>query len=426
MQRTLARISLPAAACGFLSLVGCKEPLELPPGTPDGPADDDVWDVRYVPTFSVTTEEADWYGALTALLPADECDDRAYLAVDVAYENPRTGETEQYTDVGMRFRGHSALTDGQRWGFKLNFDEFNPEQDFHGLSNLNLLGTEGDYSLLRERLAQDVMRAAGIPAPRVGHVQLVVNGEYQGVFPFPEEQDDQAYLTAHFEDDSGSLYKVGGYCGGRADFEDRGDDIDRYNTRYEPKAGTEEEQIWEDIYPLLQCAGEDDAGLMTCLPTHVDVDEWLTEMAVDMVLPDVDGMAGAGQNFMLYKDPGRGTFVVYPWDKDQAFSTSAAVSSSIWDLHPDWADPPTLTLRMRELWDADFCAEVERVAALADPGELAGQIQQIVAYLEEPMSRDPWYASTGRNWSADVGALESGLEAHILAAAAEARACTPP
>ncbi len=410
----------------LLGLAACKEPLEVPSGTPSGPANDDVWDDRYVPTYTITTAESDWKSALSALLPADECDDRAYLPVTVEYENPRNGETETYTQVGMRYRGHSALSDGQRWGFKLSFNEFLADQDFHDLHNVSFMGTEGDFSLLRERVAQGVMRAAGVPAPRVGHVQVVINGEYQGVFPFPEEADDDPYLDAHFSDDSGGLYKVDGYCGGSADFTDRGDDIDRYNTRYEPKADTPEDQIWTDVYPLVQCAEKADAALVECLPTHVDVDEWLTEIAVDMVLPDVDGLAGAGQNFMMYKDPGKGTFVVYPWDKDQSFSTSAAVSSSIWDLHPSWSEPTALTVRMRELWSDDFCAEVTRVAKLADPADLDAEIVQIVAYLEEPMSRDPWYAAEGRSWSADVGVLRADLEDQIATAAAEAGKCSPP
>jgi spore coat protein CotH len=410
----------------LISLLACKEPLDLPVGTPSGPASDDVWDDRYVPVYSVTMAASDWESALLAEVPAEDCDDRAYLPVDVEYENPRTGEVESYFQVGMRFRGHSSLSEGQRWGFKLSFDEFLGEQDFHDFHNANFMGTEGDFSLLRERLAQKVMRDAGVPAPRVGHVQLVVNGQYQGVFPFPEEPDDDPYLDAHFDDDGGGLYKVSGYCGGNADFEDHGDDIDRYNARYEAKAGTEEEDFWEELYPLLQCASGSDEELLACLPGHADVQEWLTEMAVDMVLPDVDGLAGAGQNFMLYRDPGRGTFVVYPWDKDQAFSTAAAVSTSIWNLHPSWSEPTAFAQRVRRLWSEDFCAEVLRVAELADPAELEAEVDQVVAYLEEPMSRDPWYLAQGRSWGGDVGALREDLHGQIDAAVAEAKACSPP
>ena len=418
------RIGLaPLWASVLLAAWGCDT---LPgAGSPTGPADDDVWDDRYVPVVRLTVDGADWAAQLKALIPAEECEDRAYLAAALTYENPRTGESEDYANVGLRYRGHSALSEGQRWGFKVSFNEFDTAQNFHELHNINLMGTEGDYSLLRERLAQWVMRGAGVPAPRVGHVQLYINDEYQGVFPFPEEADDDPFLDAHFADDSGGFYKIEGYCGGTADFEDEGDDPDRYDAKYAPKADTTLEQLAADIIPLVKCANEDDAGLVDCLPAHANVEEWLTEMAVDMVLPDVDGFAGAGQNFLLYDDPATGTFVAIPWDKDQAFSTTAAESESIWDLHPAWASSPELTQRVRVLWKDDYCAEVLRVAEIASPSAVREELARVQGYLTEPVSREPWYAETGTSWSGGVGAVSSVLDARHDAVVAEATACDP-
>lgn len=408
----------------MLLAAGACDP-EPAPGSPTGLADDDVWDDRYVPVVRLTVGGADWADQLKALIPQDDCDQRAYLEAALTYENPRTGESERYERVGLRYRGHSALTEGQRWGFKISFNEFDSLQVFHELHNINLMGTEGDYSLMRERLAQWVMRGAGVPAPRVGHVQLYVNEVYQGVFPFPEEADDDPFLDAHFDDDRGGFYKIEGYCGGTADFEDEGDDPERYDAKYAPRADTTLEQLAADIIPLVRCANQDDAGLLGCLPAHADVDEWLTEIAVDMVLPDVDGFAGAGQNFLFYDDPRSGTFVVIPWDKDQSFSTSDAESESIWDLHPDWGSPPPLTERVRVLWKDDYCAEVLRVAELAAPSVLRAELARVEVYLTEPMSRDPWYAETGTSWTGGVGAVLSGLDARHEAVLAEATACSP-
>lgn len=416
--RPLSRLAL---AVGLL--VGCDSTDSG--GSPDGPADDPLWDDRYVPAYRLTFADADWAAQMEALIPTDACADREYIEATLEYDNPMTQTTETVEHVGVRYRGHSALTDGQRWGFKLSFDEFSPGAAFHDVDNLNLLGTEGDFSLMRERIAQQVMREAGVPAPLVGHAQLTINGEYQGVFPVAEEPDDDAYLDHHFDDDSGGLYKVEGYCGGTADFDDHGDEADDYNERYEPRADTTDEMVLADIYPLIQCAQGNDTQLVSCLPGLIDLDEWITEMAVDMVLPDVDGLAGAGQNFMLYDDPATGTFVVYPWDKDQAFSISAAASTSIWDLHPSWATPPDLTVRIRRLWADEFCAEVLRVAELARPSALREESARIRGYLEEPISRDPWFAANGQSWSGAVGALESDFESHHDDVVAEATACSP-
>lgn len=390
------------------------------------PIGDPVWDPTVVPVYRITFAETDWEGALAALIPDDSCDDRPYLVAEVDYENPRSGETEHADRVGVRYRGHSALSEGQRFGFKLSFNEAVDEGEFHGLHNVNLMGTEGDFSLMRERLAQQVGREAGVPAPRVSHARLYVNDTYLGVFPFPEEPDDDPYLDNHFEDTTGGLYKVDGYCGGAGDFVRYGDDPSRYVERFEPKADTTVEQLEADLFPLFDCAAEPDDELRRCLPELIDVDEWITEIAVDVVLPDVDGLAGAGQNFLLYDDPADGRLVVYPWDKDQAFSTDNAVSRSIWSIHPAWAEPNALASRIRTVWAEEFCAEVLRVAALADPGTLEARAETLRELLREPMADDPWYAAEGRTWDWDVDSLVRDLSEHHDDAVAEATACSPP
>ena len=396
-------------------------------GSPDtGPATDAVWDGAYVPVYRITFPTDDWPAELDALRPTEECADRAYLEAAVTYENPQSGETEAYPRVGVRYRGHSALSAGQRFGFKLSFNEYDSAEEFHDLHNVNLMGTEGDFSLMRERLAQDIERELGVPAPRVNHVQLFINDVYQGVFPFPEEQDDDPYLDHHFADQTGGLYKVDGYCGGVADFEVHGSDPSKYVDRYEPKADTTTAQLEADLFPLFACAEGSDSALATCLPTLVDVPEWLTEIAIDMVLPDVDGLAGVGQNFMIYRDPTSTLLVVYPWDKDQSFSLSNAESRSIWGLHPAWGAPPELTTRLRTVWKDDYCAAVLRVAALVTPGAMASRAEVLRALLQGPMADDPWYPANDRTWKYDVDALIDDFSDHHDEVVAEAIACTPP
>lgn len=391
-----------------------------------GPATDAVWDGDFVPVYRISFPTEDWAAQLAALIPTDECADRGYLEAAVTYENPESGETETYPRVGVRYRGHSALREGQRFGFKFSFNEYDSAEEFHDLHNVNLMGTEGDFSLMRERLAQDIEREFGVPAPRVNHVQLYVNEVYQGVFPFPEEQDDDPYLDHHFADQTGGLYKVDGYCGGVADFESHGDDPSKYVDRYEPKADTTTAQLQADLFPLFACAAGSDSALASCLPTLVDVPEWLTEIAIDTVLPDVDGLAGVGQNFMMYRDPTTGLLVVYPWDKDQSFSIANAVSRSIWDLHPAWGAPPELTTRLRTVWKDDYCAAVLRVAAVATPTEMASRAEALRTLLAAPMATDPWYAANDHTWKYDVDALVDDFAEHHDEVVAEATACTPP
>lgn len=403
-----------------LSLLACKDPAATQGKAVEVGADDPVWDPQSLPIYKLTLP-SDWEAQLTAAIPTDECADRASILGQLDYANPQSGKSEHYTDVGVRYRGHSALSEGQRFGFKLLFDAPDPDARFHDEKHINLLGTEGDFSLLHERLALGLMDSMGVPAGKVIHSRVYVNDAFLGIFPVSQEPDDQAFVDDHFEKEGGHLYKVAGYCGGSGDFEYKSADAGDYDEKYVAKAGTLPEDATSDLIPLLQCAAGNDAALQTCLPTHIDVEEWLTEMAVDAVLPDIDGLAGAGQNFMLYHDPVTSTFVVYPYDKDQSFYTSSLESDSIFDFHPPWAEPSTLSLRMRELWKADYCARVdETVDAYA---KIPAKVDDLIEFLRPYMATDPYIDP--HSWEAQAADIKAIVPSHGAEVRDQAEACAP-
>ncbi len=376
---------------------------------PKATATDPLWDPDALPVFRLRFDTADWEDRLEAAYDPFACEERGYERATVGFDNLETGETEEYADVGVRYRGHNVYEESEmeRRGFKLSFDEFVSGREFHGVQHINLLGTEGDYTLLRERLALGVMAEMGVPAPRVGHALVTVNGKYMGIFPNSEEADDQRFLDAHFGEASpdaadGSYFKVKGYCGERAGLEWVSDDPVAYAGTYEPKAGTSDTAFAEELLPLLACASTgSDSEFATCIPDHIDVDEWLTEIAVDMALPDVDGMAGAGQNFLLYRPP-EGRFVVVPWDKDLSLTLTnhPADAGGIFDLHPAWLEnsQPMLVDRLRSVYREEFCAAVLAVAERVEPGVIGLEIDRLETLLEPDIRRDPFLDAETWSW----------------------------
>ena len=95
-----------------------------------------------------------------------------------------------------------------------------------------------DPSKCRETLGYAMYRAAGVPAPRtaLAEVRLTVPGKYDkellGVYTVVEEVD-KPFLRDHFGTDKGLLMKPEGL----RDFEDQGDDWDRYKKQIRPEAG---------------------------------------------------------------------------------------------------------------------------------------------------------------------------------------------
>lgn len=393
-------------------------------------ASDPVWDPLAIPILRITFETDDWASELAEEVPTDPCADRTYVQADLEYENPQTGETERYTDVGVRYRGHSALfveneSSDNRWGYKISFDEYVEDRTFHGLKKLVLLGTEGDYSLLRERLALQLMREAGVPASRANHARVYVNGEYQGLFPNVEEADDGPFLEARFGDKEGSLYKAAGYClSTNMDYE--GEDILSYDT-WESKTGTDDEDKVDDLIPMFRCLAPGEDDFEACIQDWVDVDEWFTEMAVDVLLPNIDGMQSTGQNILLFRPESTGEFVVYPYDMDLAFygTPTDFASTGIFDMRPNWeATPPVLPRALREAWPDEYCEKVLEVSALFEPDRLEARIQELAAFLEPDIYPDPLLGHERWSWAVDdVLEVATTWSAEVIE---DAERCDPP
>lgn len=413
---------------------------ETDPGEPDGvdgpqegePSDIPLFDLDALPIFRLSFPDADWAARLEGLLPDGECAERPYLAGDLVFEDPNSGTVETWPDVGVRYRGHSALwvpnySADNRWGFKLSFDTLSPGREFHeNLETVNLMGTEGDYSLVREVLGLALLREAGLPAGRASWAHLYVNDEYLGVFPNSEEPDDGNFVENHFGLEAGSLYEVSGYCG-NADLAYYGDDVAIYDG-FAPKAWTTDADKSADLVPFLACASAaSDEELAACLPAHVDVAAWLRTMAVEALSANYDGLAAAGHNYMLWFPPDGAPAVVWTYDLDLTWYGDAdfIASSSLFDFRPMWVPAaPELTRRMRRVWARDFCDAVLDAAARHDPAVLTPRIEALRARLAPAIEGDPYLEMD--KWDYAVDRLEDVASARYAAVIEEAERCTPP
>ena len=108
-----------------------------------------------------------------------------------------TAEGKTYKKIGIRYAGeisYFASSQGLKRPLKIDFDKFG-EQQFHGLTSLQLHAMPMDPAKGREVLAYSVFRAAGVPAPRTAfaEVTLTVPGkydkEYLGLYAVVESVD---------------------------------------------------------------------------------------------------------------------------------------------------------------------------------------------------------------------------------------------
>ena len=83
--------------------------------------------------------------------------------------------------VGVRIKGLTSVL-GMYPPFKLDFNEYVSGQKFDGLKKLNLNNSFTDGTKQRDRLAYQLYRDAGIPAPRTAYAEVYINDEFIYVY----------------------------------------------------------------------------------------------------------------------------------------------------------------------------------------------------------------------------------------------------
>lgn len=271
------------------------------------------------------------------------------------------------TQAMIRLRGNpSYWPDQEKMQFQISFNEKDPDGRFRGLRKIVLDSAHYNASYLRDRLAMEVLRNAGVAAPCVNHAELYVNGTFYGVYANIEKVDRE-FLERNFEDPSSNLYKRG--------------EILKTNEDEFP------DQSRKDAFWAADSIEE--------LEALVDVGQMVRALAAEAVFPDADGYWAGGWNFYLYDDPERG-FVYIPWDIDLAFDNLPSDTDPLtWHKTNDnFNGRPHVALILSDpKWRARFVEEVEHVRAFAGGEALQSRIDAWAQEIEDAAQREvqaPW------------------------------------
>lgn len=249
--------------------------------------------------------------------------------------------------VGVELHGGYALT-FEKKSFKVKFnrgDDF-PVDPFAsgadpvappveiGFKQLILKAAAVDPSLLRDRLAEDLMRAEGGLAPRVTFVNLALNGRYHGVYALTEAITEDYFQRLGLEGD-GNLYKAVNH---KADFAAKENAL----AGYEKKLNVEGPS--DDLAALLEAIST----------TPLTTEAWAEQVAplidLDLYVRFLLGNVFANnqdtftKNYYLYHEAGPpdSRFLIVNWDADATFGRS-------WDGAPMAAETGTVWGRLNQL-----------------------------------------------------------------------------
>ena len=215
-----------------------------------------------------------------------------------------------YSGIGVRFRGNTSLN-AQKKSFKINIDKF-VDQNFYGLSELNLIGNQNDPSLLRAKLCWDFFREAGLPACRTSHVRVYVNGTYMGVY-LNVEQIDNRFADVRFDDGTGNLWK----CLWGSDLAYQGSNPTLYTDDNYDLVENEFQNNYSELAQFINVLNNTTLALLPCeLEKVFNVHDYLKIMAADMLLGNWDNYIFNKNNFYLYHNEKTGKLEYIPYDLD--------------------------------------------------------------------------------------------------------------
>jgi len=293
----------------------------------------DLFDDSIVHTIELEFEDSDLAAAITLY---EQTGEKEYFLADITIDGVRI------EDVGLRIKGNSTLRSALQGGadpdeipFLVKLDEYNGGVTYQGFSELALRteGPRGDELILEEMVTAEVLEIVGLPFPETSYTGVSINGAPETLRVVVELLDD-GYVERLFDDD-GVLYKA---QSGKA-FTYLGHDPTAYDGAFTQETATNE----ADLNPLLDflefVETATDEEFETELEDWLDIDSFITYVAINNLLVSVDSMSGNGNNYYLWYDAGDDQFTVLAWDLNESFGGFWMASSEPnTTLLPDWSN----------------------------------------------------------------------------------------
>jgi spore coat protein CotH len=281
-------------------------------------------------------------------------------------------------DAGIRKKGFFGSVDSARPSLIVDFNRFVPQDPVEGLGRLTLNNNKQDASCAAQFLAYRTFREAGVPAPRVGFAAVTVNGEPLGVYS-NVESIKKPFLARSYGSDEGGLYE-----GTVADL------VPDSLAKMEIETHDRLRPRLEELAGLLAAEGPLDLARVEAI---VDVEEFLSFMAVEALIGMWDGYSSNQNNYFVHVPTGSGRITFIPWGADSAFSAVPVMLPALGRgpapaIYAQGALANRLAFapgmidryrrRLREILDTcwkedELLAEVDRLGALLAPHLAEGQ-----------------------------------------------------
>jgi spore coat protein H len=212
-----------------------------------------------------------------------------------------------YTNVTVQLKGFTTFQpiDGLP-SLTLNFEKLAPKQKFHGLTKISLNNSLQDATRLHEKFSRELFAAAGVPVPRADYALVTLNGRELGLYVLAEGFGKD-FLKRHFARSDGNLYE-GGIL----------KDIDQPLQLSPGRNPTNHAAVQR----LISASREaDPEKRWRALEAALDMDRFLSMMALETMLCHSDSYSMNRNNYRLYHDPDTDRIVFMPHGMDRVLGT---------------------------------------------------------------------------------------------------------
>lgn len=298
-------------------------------------------------------------------------------ALDSLRRDPRRYVRAQLFEGDIHYRDVAVHLKGAAGSFRqvddkpamtVSLDRFTRNQNFYGLTKIHLNNSVQDSSYLAEYITGVMFRAANVPAPRVAHAVVELNGRKLGLYVL-KEAFTKEFLSLHFPDTSGNLYD-GGF-------------VKDITEPLERDSGNGP-QDHSDLKALVAAAQEKDPDLRwERLCMLLDMDRFINYLAIENMTWDWDGYPMNRNNYRIYHDPGTGRMVFLPHGTDQMFSQPGGPLLS--PLQGLLAVAIMRTGEARRLYRQRYCELFQTVYHAA---ELTNQLHQLEQRIQQTLPKD--------------------------------------
>jgi hypothetical protein len=320
----------------------------------------------------------------------------------------------------IRLRGNTSLRRGSNAKKYYRLSLSRPH-DVAGVARTDLLFLISgwrDAALMRERLSFDLFRSFSEPgkarhSPHVHSVELVVNGDYKGLYNL-SDRVDAALLGFGKKQGSGGrgpvLYKA---MGEQANFR-----TPAREAYVQKVPDWRDGEHWEPFDELIGFIGRSTPEeFRERIGKVVDVDNVID---FEILLLLTCNLEGRNYNLYLARDGGpESRFFIVPWDYDMTFhSDSVSTNFLIERLHRDL---PGYGRRAHERW---LALRRDRLSEKS----LMGRVGALEAELSEAIGRNyrRWPLDPGATWEGEVEKLRAYIRARLTLLDAHFKAAGGP